>query len=67
MKLRYALPVLLITAVGCEADEETFEAGATMDAPAEVEQAPATPIPPQPIVPPAGDTLQQIEIDTTGT
>ena len=67
MKLRYALPILLITAAGCEADEETFEEGATMDAPAAVEQAPATPIPPQPIVPPAEDTLQEVQIDTTAT
>lgn len=67
MKLRYALPVLLITAAGCEADQETFEEGATMDAPATVEQAPAAPIPPQPMVPSAGDTLQEVEIDTTAS
>lgn len=67
MKLRYALPLLLIAAAGCEADEETFEEGATMEAPAAVEQAPATPMPLPPSAPSAGDTLQQVEIDTTGS
>jgi hypothetical protein len=58
-----------LLAAACEADQEVFEEGADMDAAAEVEAAPAAPIGPQPMEPGAVvpiDTLQEIQIDTTG-
>jgi len=59
--------VALLTLVlgACRADRETFDAGATMETPPAVEQAPATPIPPQPFpTQPAPDTLIAVEPDT---
>jgi hypothetical protein len=57
----------------CEADRETFEAGADMDAPPAVEQAPAAPISSDELPSATTDRelmeeqtpLQETEIDTT--
>jgi hypothetical protein len=57
-----------LLAAGCRADQETFDAGATMEAPPQVQQAPAMPIPPQPMPggPPSDTTLPPLDPDTIG-
>jgi hypothetical protein len=52
---------------GCQADRQTFDEGATMETPPTVEQAPATPIPPQPFpdrVERTDTTLPPVDPDT---
>lgn len=55
----------IVAALGvaaCEADREAFEAGADLDAPPAVEEAPAVPFPPTPVVTGGPETA-----DTTAT
>jgi hypothetical protein len=67
---RYALPTAALIAVAttaCQADRQTFDQGATMETPPAVEQAPASPIPPQPLPPhgsPSGVELPPLDPDT---
>jgi hypothetical protein len=59
--------IALVGIAGCRADRETFERGATLETPPAVEQAPATPIPPQPIEfggTTTGETLPPVDPDT---
>ena len=44
MSFRLIPAMMVIVAAGCQADQETFDAGADLDAPPAVETAPATPI-----------------------
>jgi hypothetical protein len=60
-----ALSALALMA--CQADRETFEQGATFETPPAVEEAPASPIPPQPLPPhgsPSGEDLPPLDPDT---
>lgn len=59
----------LIGLAACEADEQTFEAGADLDTPAAVEEAPATPMTPDALPPtsPPDTLLPPIDPDTVGT
>jgi hypothetical protein len=60
----------LVAALGlgaCQADRETYDAGATFETPPAVEQAPALPIPAQPLPPhgsPTGESLPPLDPDT---
>jgi hypothetical protein len=58
--------ILVVALAGCRADRETFEGGATLETPPEVQQAPAMPIPPQPMPGgvPSDTTLPPVDPDT---
>jgi len=66
--MRIRTTALLITGLaitaGCQADREVFDRGATMEAPQEVQEAPATPMPAQPIGP--ATTADTAILDTLG-
>jgi hypothetical protein len=53
MRTRDALimAAVALLVIGCRADREVFDEGATLEAPAEVQEAPAWPQEPQPIGP----------------
>jgi hypothetical protein len=63
------LAALALAAAGCEADEEVFEEGATLEPPPAVEEAPLTDdVGPERleggVV--AADTLQEVNLDVQG-
>ena len=67
MRIRMAAVItgLVVVSGGCQADREVFDAGATLEAPPEVQEAPAYPTPPQPI--PRGTATQDTALlDTLG-
>jgi hypothetical protein len=59
-----ALAAGAVLTTGCQADREVFDQGATMEAPAEVQEAPAWPQEPQPIGP--ATTTDTAVLDTLG-